>query len=98
YKLNPAAYSKIKLSDIPATRRSDLSQVIMEIASLPKYEKEIPVPFSVMTVSQIIDHIIVNYHYFLKYSMFIISGNLKDDFCQGGKKYPLIKAVFELFT
>src|SRR5580765_7841409 len=89
YKLNPEAYSKIKLSDIPAARRSDLSQVIMEIASLPKYEKEIHVPFSAMTVNQIIDHIIVNYHYFLKYSMFIIIGNLENDFCQSGKKYPL---------
>jgi regulator of cell morphogenesis and NO signaling len=97
YSIDFCCKGKANLADACKEKGIDLSKVLIEIDSVQKTETNKTMPFVEMSQAQLVNHIIVNHHYYVKHAMPTIMAHLEKVVKKHGEHYAYMIEVRDLF-
>ena len=97
YNIDFCCRGKGNLADACKEKGIDLSKVLRELDAVQKPETGNRMPFNEMSQAQLVNHIIVNHHYYVKHAMPVISGHLEKVARKHGGLYAYMIEVRDLF-
>ena len=98
YDLDFCCKGKRMLSDACIEKGLEPHVVVQELEAAMAAGKEKSMPFSEMSAEQLINHILVRHHFYVKQSMPLIYMHLEKVASKHGDNYPYMKQVFDLFA
>ena len=98
YNLDFCCKGKRVLADACNEKGLELDKVVQELESVMIPGKGKSMPFSKMSAEQLIGHILVHHHFYVKESMPLIFMHLEKVVFKHGDKYPYMRQVLELFS
>ena len=87
----------MNLEDACKDKGIDLAAVLKEMESVGAEERGRQMPFTEMTESQLVNHIMTTHHYYVKNAMPVIAGHLDKIAFKHVDSFPYILRVKELF-
>jgi regulator of cell morphogenesis and NO signaling len=97
YNIDFCCRGKNNLADACNEKGIDLSKVLSEIDSVQVPEKSRSMPFIEMSQYQLVNHLIVHHHYYVRKSMPVILSHLEKIAFKHGAHYPYMIKVRDLF-
>ena len=97
YSIDFCCRGKGNLADACKEKSIDLSKVLREIEAVQKPDTNKTMPFVEMTQEQLVNHIIVKHHYYVKQAMPAILDRLGKIVKKHGEQFANILEVKELF-
>jgi regulator of cell morphogenesis and NO signaling len=97
YELDFCCKGKKKLGEACTEKGLDIDIVTSEIAAAESLGQDRKIPFSDMSVHQLISHIVARHHYYARMSMPLISTHLDKVAIKHGESYPYMREVQGLF-
>ncbi len=79
-------------------RSIDATTVAHELSTIIQSETKKQMPFAEMTAEQLISHILVKHHFYVKQSMPQIQYHIQKVAVKHGDRFPYMREVFELFA
>ena len=98
YDLDFCCKGKRMLSDACIEKGLEPHIVIQELEAAMAKGKEKSMPFTEMSAEQLVNHILVHHHFYVKQSMPLIYMHLEKVASKHGEHYPYMKQVFDLFA
>lgn len=97
YSIDYCCRGKGNLADACREKGIELSKVLNEIDAIHKPNMGRMMPFVEMSQAQLVNHIIVNHHYYVKHAMPMISSHVEKIVRKHGEHYPYMIIVRDLF-
>jgi len=97
YSIDFCCRGKMNLEDACKEKGVELSDVLKDIEAVGAEETYKKMPFSEMTETQLVNHIVTTHHYYVKNVMPIISGHLEKVALKHGASFPEMVRVKDLF-
>ncbi len=98
YSIDFCCRGKMNLKDACRGKGIDLAGVLKDLELVGGEEKSSKVPFSEMTETQLVNHIVTTHHYYVKNAMPMITGHLDKVAAKHGDSFPEMVRVRELFS
>jgi regulator of cell morphogenesis and NO signaling len=98
YSIDFCCRGKMNLEDACKEKGISLSAVLDDLKKTGAEEKNKKMPFSEMTETQLVNHIITTHHYYVKNAMPVIAGHLEKVAAKHGDSFPEMVKVKELFN
>jgi regulator of cell morphogenesis and NO signaling len=98
YSIDFCCRGKMNLEDACKDKDIDLSAVLMEMEAVGAEETSKQMPFTEMTETQLVNHIVTTHHYYVKNAMPVIAGHLEKVAAKHGDSFPFMLRVKELFA
>ncbi len=97
YSIDYCCRGRGNLADACREKGLDLSTVLSEMDAVQKPDGGKMMPFEQMSQAQLVNHIIINHHYYVKNAMPVISNHLEKIARKHGELYANMIEVKELF-
>ena len=97
FNIDYCCRGKMNLTDACKEKGIELSVVIKEIGAAGTSAGGRTMPFSEMTEAQLVHHIVIRHHYYVKNAMPLIAGHLEKIAKKHGETHPYMIRVKELF-
>jgi regulator of cell morphogenesis and NO signaling len=97
YSIDFCCKGNLSLSDACKNKGIEPTEVVREIESVQNNAVNKSMPFGEMSLSQLVNQIIITHHYYTKQSMPVIMGHLEKIAMKHGAHYPYMVKVKELF-
>jgi regulator of cell morphogenesis and NO signaling len=97
YSIDFCCRGKMNLEDACRDKSIDLSAILKEMEAVETEETSKKMPFSEMTETQLVNHIVTTHHYYVKNIMPVIAGHLEKVANKHGESFPFMLRVKELF-
>jgi regulator of cell morphogenesis and NO signaling len=97
YNIDFCCRGKKSLADACNEKGIGLSNILSEIGSVQNPENSRSMPFTEMSQSQLVNHIIVQHHYYVRKTMPVILAHLEKVAYKHGAHYAYMIKVMELF-
>jgi regulator of cell morphogenesis and NO signaling len=97
YNIDFCCRGKKSLADACNEKGIGLSNILNEISSVQNPENSRSMPFTEMSQSQLVNHIIVQHHYYVRKTMPVILAHLEKIAYKHGALYPYMIRVRDLF-
>lgn len=98
YNLDFCCKGKRTLEEACHEKSIDAEAIAKEISSLSQSADNRLMPFTEMSVEQLISHILVKHHFYVKQSMPQIQYHAQKVAEKHGERFPYMREVFELFA
>jgi len=97
YNLDFCCKGKRTLAQACTEKGLSLEEVMRELEASADTGKKGSMPFSEMTAEQLIGHILIHHHFYLKQTMPIIAEHLGKVAAKHGERFPYMVEVLQLF-
>jgi regulator of cell morphogenesis and NO signaling len=98
YNLDFCCKGKRLLADACQEKGLDTRLVELELQDVMGVETKRSMPFTEMTAEQLINHILIHHHFYVKQSMPTIYSHLQKVVSKHGERFPWMVEVFRLFA
>jgi regulator of cell morphogenesis and NO signaling len=75
-----------------------VGEIVRELETAIAAPERKSMPFTAMTAEQLIGHILIHHHFYVKQSMPVIYGHLHKVAAKHGDRFPYMREVFQLFS
>ena len=97
YSIDFCCRGKMNLADACKDKGLELSAVLKDLEAAGTEETARQMPFTDMTETQLVNHIVTRHHYYVKNIMPVIAGHLEKVAFKHGDSFPYMNRVKELF-
>jgi len=97
YNIDFCCKGKLSLQEACRDKGINVSDILTEMESVQKDPGGRSMPFVEMSQAQLVNHIIVHHHYYVRKAMPVIMGQLEKIAAKHGEHYPYMIKVKELF-
>jgi len=97
YNIDFCCKGKLSLQEACRDKGIDVLDILTEMESVQKDAGGRSMPFVEMSQAQLVNHIIVHHHYYVRKAMPVIMGQLEKIAAKHGEHYPYMIKVKELF-
>ena len=97
YDIDFCCRGKMILTDACKDKGLELSAVLKDLEAVATEGKASQMPFTDMTETQLVNHIVTRHHYYLKKIMPLIAGHLEKVALKHGDSFPYLCRVKDLF-
>jgi regulator of cell morphogenesis and NO signaling len=97
YSIDFCCRGKMNLTDACKEKGISLEQVLNELEGTGTEESGKKMPFTEMSETQLVNHIVTTHHYYVKNAMPVIAGHLEKVAAKHGETFPEMVRVKELF-
>ena len=98
YQLDFCCKGKRTLEEACSEKSIDAATVADELGAILQPQANKQMPFTEMTAEQLISHIMVKHHFYVKQSMPQIQYHIQKVAIKHGERFPYMREVFELFA
>jgi regulator of cell morphogenesis and NO signaling len=98
YSIDFCCRGKMNLEDACTEKGIDLSKVLKDMETIGSEGPGRQMPFSEMTETQLVNHIVTTHHYYVKNAMPMIAAHLEKVATKHGDSFPEMVRVKELFA
>jgi regulator of cell morphogenesis and NO signaling len=75
-----------------------VSEIIQELQQFASVEEKLKMPFTSMNAEQLISHILLQHHFYVKQSMQMILTHVEKVATKHGDRFPYMKIIYKLFS
>jgi regulator of cell morphogenesis and NO signaling len=97
YSIDFCCRGKMNLEEACKDKGIELSKVLKDMEAVGAEETGKQMPFTDMTETQLVNHIVTTHHYYVKKMMPVIAGHLEKVSNKHGDSFPFMLRVQELF-
>jgi regulator of cell morphogenesis and NO signaling len=98
YDLDFCCKGKRLLANAFAEKGISVETIVLELETAIVPVKEKSMPFALMTAEQLIGHILIHHHFYVRQSMPLIYMHLEKVKSKHGERFPYMNEVFQLFS